>query len=145
MSQEQATPAPAAQSPVDTARALHKDLQEKFAVFRDFQPLAVGINKELISRFPEIDRKALRTALRSHTNTTRYLRAMEKAKVRYDLDGNPGDEISEEHRAHAKALLQERFKKKADAQKALREAEAAKVRSEKLNQLAAKFGRGGAK
>lgn len=145
MTQEQTTPAVAdqssAQSPAEAARALHKELQEKFEVFRDFKPLAVGINKELIARLPEIDRKALRSALRSHTNTTRYLKAMEKAKVRFDLDGNPGEEISDAHRAHAAELLQERFKKKAESQKAQREAEAAKVRTEKLNQLAAKFGR----
>jgi ProP effector len=68
---------------------------------------------------------------------------MEKAKVRYDLDGKPGAEVTDTHRAHATQVLQERYKKEAERKKAEREAkaaeEAARVRADKLNQLAAKF------
>jgi ProP effector len=70
---------------------------------------------------------------------------MEKATVRYDLDGNPGAEVTETHRQHAKELLQERFKKEADRKKAERaaaaEEEASRKRQEKLQQLASKFAR----
>jgi ProP effector len=73
----------------------------------------------------------------------RYLRAMEKATVRYDLDGNPGAAVTDTHRQHAKELLQERFKKEAERKKAEREAaaqaEADRKRQEKLQQLASKF------
>jgi ProP effector len=122
-----------------------KEFQEKFAVFRDCMPLAIGIDKQLIARLPEIDRKALRIALGMHTNSSRYLRRMAKATVRVDLDGNSADEITEAHRTHAADLLKERAKKEAEQRKAQREAaeaeEAERKRNEKLNQLAAKFSR----
>lgn len=135
-------PNTAAPSPLPAARALLKEFQEKFAVFRDHQPLAIGIDKQLLARQPELDRKVLRTALRIHTNSTPYLKAMGKATVRFDLDGNAADEVSEEHRSHAATTLNERFKKVAEQRKAQREAEEAeRRRSAKLEQLAAKFSR----
>jgi ProP effector len=85
----------------------------------------------------------MRAALGIHTGSMRYLRAMEKATVRYDLDGNPGAEVTDTHRQHAKELLQERFKKEAERKKAERDAaaqaEADRKRQEKLQQLASKF------
>jgi ProP effector len=89
----------------------------------------------------------MRAALGIHTGSLRYLRVMEKATVRYDLDGNPGAEVTETHRAHAKEVLQQRFKKEAERKKAEREAaqaeEANRLRQEKLLQLASKFSRNG--
>lgn len=144
-----AKPTPATPNAVEAARALLKDFQEKFAVFRDHQPLAIGIDKQLLARLPDLDRKLLRTALRIHTNSTPYLKAMGKATVRFDLDGNAADEVSEAHRNHATTTLDERFKKVAEQRKAQREAEQAqreaeqaeRRRSAKLEQLAAKFSR----
>jgi len=131
------TPIPA---PTQTARTLLKELQEKFAVFREYMPLAIGIDKQLRARLPELDRKVLRSALGIHTNSLRYLKGMEKATVRFDLDGNTADEVTDTHRAHASEILRERFKKAAAQRKAEREAEeAARQSAEKLNQLAAKF------
>jgi len=136
-----AAPAPAAQTP----RALLKHLQTQFPAFRDFLPLSIGIDKQILAVMPELDRKTMRTALGIHTGSLRYLKVMEKAKVRHDLDGKPGAEVTDTHRAHASQVLQERFKKEAERKKAEREAkaaeEAARVRAEKLNQLAAKFSR----
>lgn len=140
------SPAP---TPVQAARALLKDLQEKFAPFRDCLPLAIGIDKQVIARLPEVDRKTLRIALGLHTNSTRYLKAMAKATVRVDLDGNPAGEVPEAHRAHADESLRERFKKEAEQRKAQRQAareaeeaeRAARRSAEKLSQLAAKFSR----
>lgn len=129
-------------SPVQNARSLSKELQEKFAVFRDCLPLAIGIDKQLLARLPGLDRKLLRISLGIHTNSLRYLKAMEKATVRHDLDGNAGDEVTDEHRAHASKLIGERFKKDAERRKAQREAELqARQRTEKLGQLIEKFGR----
>jgi ProP effector len=138
------TPSPAA-SPAQSARALLKEFQEKFEVFRDSMPLAIGIDKQLLARLPELDRKVLRIALGMHTNSSRYLRRMAKATTRVDLDGNTADEITEAHRTHAAEMLKERAKKEAEQRKVQREAaeaeEAARKRNEKLNQLAAKFSR----
>ncbi len=140
------TPAP---SPFQSARTLLKELQQNFAVFRDCMPLAIGIDKQLAARLPDTNRKVMRIALGIHTNSLRYLKAMEKATVRFDLDGNVADEVTETHRTHAAKMVQERLKKDAEQRKARRVAEEAQKkaeeaerrRTEKLNQLAAKFSR----
>jgi ProP effector len=149
--------APVAAAP--SARALLKQLQHQFPAFRNCLPLAIGIDKQLLARLPELDRKTMRAALGIHTGSLRYLRAMEKATVRYDLDGTAGAEVTDTHRQHAKEVLQQRFKKEADRKKAERDAgqaerqasqakreaeqaeEANRLRQEKLLQLASKFSR----
>ena len=124
------------------ARTLLKVLQEKFQVFREYQPLAIGIDKQLLAQESSIDRKTLRLALGMHTNSYRYLKSMEKAAQRFDLDGKPAGEVPAEHRQHAADILRERFKKEAARRKAAREAEQQeKQRAEKLNQLVQKFGK----
>lgn len=139
-----------------TARTLLKELQGKFTVFGDFLPLAIGIDKQLIAQTPDVSRRALRTALGIHTNSLRYLKGMEKATMRFNLDGSQADEVTDVHRAHASTTLKERAKKNAEQRKAQRQleetqrkAEAAQkqaeeaehMRAEKLNQLAQKFSR----
>jgi len=142
-------PAPeaSAAAPAPTARTLLKQLQQQFPPFRDFLPLSIGIDKQILAQIPEIDRKLMRTALGIHTGSQRYLRVMEKATVRYDLDGTAGAEVTDVHRKHAKDVLQERFKKEAERKKAERDAaaaeEAARLRQDKLNQLTAKFSKKG--
>ena len=141
-------------SPAQPARALLKDLQEKFVAFREFMPLTIGIDKQLIALYPEVSRKTLRVALGIHTNSLRYLKIMEKAKNRVDLEGNAAEEVTDVHRAHATTVLRERAKKVADqrkAQRAIEEAavaakaaeEAARQTAEKMLQLANKFSRKG--
>ncbi|MGS0742294.1 ProQ/FINO family protein [Glaciimonas sp. GG7] len=145
-------------APAQSARILLKELQEKFAAFREYMPLAIGVDKQLIARCPELSRKVLRMALGMHVNSLRYLKGMEKATVRFDLDGNTADEVTDEHRKHASEILRERFKKNAEHRKvqliaegAQRVAEAAaraaeeelRQRNEKLNALTEKFSRKG--
>lgn len=139
-----------------TARTLLKELQQKFTVFGDFLPLAIGIDKQLIAQTPDVSRRALRTALGIHTNSLRYLKGMEKATVRFNLDGSQADEVTDVHRAHASMTLKERAKKNAEQRKVQRQLEetqrkaaaaqkqaeeAEQMRAEKLNQLAQKFSR----
>jgi ProP effector len=136
-------------NPAQLARALLNEWQQRFPVFRDCLPLAVGVDKALRQRMPELDRKVLRIALSLHTHSTRYLKGMAKATVRFDLDGCPGDGISDAHRAHAEKLLRERSQKaaaerqvKRDAEVAQRQADLAeRRRAEKLDQLVDKFRR----
>ncbi len=142
-----ATPVLPAPHPVQAARALLKKLQQDFPSFRDCLPLAIGIDKQLVARQSELSRKLLRIALGQHTNSLRYLKSLEKATHRFDLDGQQGEALTDEHRKHAATTLRERFKKEAGQRKALRAAEevaraaeeAARQRADKLNQLAAKF------
>ncbi|HET7776693.1 MAG TPA: ProQ/FinO family protein [Azospira sp.] len=125
------------------------ELSEKFQVFRDNLPLAIGINQQLASLYPEVDPKLLKVTLFRHTNSVRYLKTMEKGTQRHDLQGNPTGEVAEEHRLHAAEVLKERFKKQAEqrkaeaaAKKAEEEAKQAEAqRAAKLEQLTQKFGR----
>lgn len=126
----------------DTARALLRELQVHFAVFRDARPLAIGIDAAILTRLPETDRKTLRGALRLHTGSTRYLKALQEADQRVDLDGNPAGEVTPAQRSHAADTLKARFQKAAELRKAQAEAAAAEARQkEKLTQLVAKFSR----
>lgn len=137
---ESATPV-ANDKPVDV-RSLLKDLQSRFDVFRNYSPLAIGIDKQLFAALPEVSKKSVRLAMRSHTMATRYLREMEKATYRLNLDGSQAGEVTDENRQHAAELLKERFKKQAEqrkAQEAAAKAEA--VKQKKLLELAEKFGR----
>jgi ProP effector len=123
-------------------RALLADLNNRFPVFRDAKPLSIGINKQLAILLEGTEAKVLRTALRNHTQSIRYLKAMEKAECRYDLDGNASGEVTEEQRQHAAELLRERFKKQAEVKRQADEARKAEERHQtKLKQLTEKFGR----
>ncbi|WEF35374.1 ProQ/FinO family protein [Pseudoduganella chitinolytica] len=139
--------AAAAPAGATSARALLKQLQQQFVPFRDCLPLSIGIDKQILASMPGVDRKLMRAALGIHTGSQRYLRTMEKATVRYNLDGSTGAEVTDVHRKHAKDTLQERFRKEAERKKAEREAaaaeEAGRRRQEKLEQLTAKFSRKG--
>ncbi len=140
--------------PAITARTLLKQFQEQFPPFRDCLPLSIGIDKQILLLLPDLNRKLMRTALGMHTGSPRYLRTMEKATLRYDLDGKPGAEVMATHRAHATLVLQQRFKKEAERKNAERSAaeaerlaaaalEADRARLEKLTLLTAKFSRKG--
>lgn len=145
------SPTPA-DTPGQEARRLLKSLQETHAVFKEIKPLAIGIDKQLLALDANINRKTLRLALGMHTNSFRYLKSMEKATQRFNLDGSPAGEVPEGHRKHASEILRERSKKEAErrqAEAATRKAEAEekaaqeaeKLRTEKLNRLVQKFAR----
>lgn len=124
------------------ARLLLKELQGQFPVFRDSLPLMIGIDKELLARLPDIDRRDLRIALGIHTHSLRYLKAISKGTQRHNLDGHGEEEITATHRNHASELLRERLARQAEQRKAQREAEVlARQRAQKLDQLVEKFGR----
>jgi len=131
--------APSAAPQLDS-RGLLLKLQEASPTFRDCKPLALRIDKAIGERYPELERKVIRTAMRLHTASTRYLKAMEKATARFDLDGKENGEVTDEQRAHARQTLKDRFAESAKRQKAKREEdEAERRRAEKLQQLLGKF------
>lgn len=111
-------------------------LRAEFAVFRDYQPLALGIHKTLMERQPDLDKVQVRNAMRLHTGTTRYLKSLVEGAPRFDLDGNPSGVVTAEQQTQASTALRERFKKAAERRKAEQEAQ---QRQEKLEQLAQKF------
>lgn len=124
-------------------------LFSQFKVFRDCRPLAVGIHKAILAQLPETSAAELRAAMRAHTASTRYLKAIAAESVRFDLAGQVVGEITNEQREIANATLRDRFRKAAELRKvaqraqieAQREREAHRQRQEKLAQLAARFNR----
>ena len=136
------TPNQTAPAEIRSAKEMLKVLRAAFPVFAEFKPLAIGIDKQVFAQLPEVSKKSLRLAMRSHTMSTRYLKEMEKGTVRLNLDGTPAGEVTDENRQHAAEQLKERFKKQAEQRKAAEaEAKAEQRRQEKLSQLAEKFGR----
>lgn len=103
--------------------ALLEKLCAEFAVFRDHQPLALGIHKAIKEKMPEVEKGPLGNAMRIHTSTTRYLKALSQGQVRFDLEGKPSGEITDEQREAASTTLKERFKKGAERRRAEIEAE----------------------
>ena len=146
MTEEKSTPRPSV-STSNPARELLGQLAALFPIIAKAEPLAIGIDKSLFERVPDLPRKHLRTALRTHTASTRYLKAVVRSPHRFDLDGQPAGEISEEQRMHAKALLDERFAKMATQRKEQEakakaqaiEARKAERKTQKLNALVEKF------
>ncbi len=143
MATETPVAAPAAEPrTVIEPRALLQQLQALSPTFRDCKPLALRIDANILERFPQFERKTLRAALRMHTASTRYLKAVERSTERFDFDGKVAGEVTEEQRTHAATTLKERFAAAAKQQRAKREAdEAERRRSEKLQQLVSKFGK----
>ncbi|MDR1890537.1 MAG: ProQ/FinO family protein [Zoogloeaceae bacterium] len=125
------TPATATESaPTQNPRALLKELQAQFPAFRDCLPLSIGIDKAIKAALPEVSKKSLRIALSLHTHGNRYLRGMAKATQRFDLNGLPVGEVTEEHRQHAAETLRERMKKQADERRAAQKAEREQQKAE---------------
>jgi ProP effector len=116
--------------------ALLDTLGATYAVFRDGRPLALGIHKVLLERTPDLTKEQVRVALKIHTGSTRYLKALAHATERFDLDGQPAGEVTAEQREQAQTQLKERFKKVAERKQA---EEDAKKRQESLLKLAEKF------
>ena len=74
------------------------------------KPLKIGIFQDLAARLADDDRVSktmLRSALRQYTSSWRYLHGLKAGQARVDLDGNPGELLTEEHIEHAKQALNE--------------------------------------
>ena len=66
------------------------------------KPLKLRIQADIQARSPGMFTKPQLSAfLRRYTGSHAYLNALVKATHRFDLDGNPGDELSDEHRTAA--------------------------------------------
>jgi ProP effector len=107
-----------------------------YPVFRDVQPLAIGIHKAIVAAIPDIDRMALRRALQRHTASTAYLKAIAAGGSRFGLDGSPNGDISAEQQKLANQDLKDRFRKQADQR---RERLKAEEHQAKLQLLVDKF------
>jgi ProP effector len=107
-----------------------------YVIFRDIQPLAIGIHKAIIATHPEIDKAALRRTLQYHTSSTKYLKAVAAGGSRFGLDGAPIGDITPEQQKQATQDLRDRFRKQAEQR---REQLKAQEHQAKLEQLVDKF------
>ncbi len=112
------------------------ELVAAYPVFRDAQPLAIGIHKSVMAAHPDLHKDAVRKALQRHTASTRYLKAVAAGGARFGLDGQPSGEVTPEQKKLAADGLRERFRKQAEQR---REAEKAREIQTKLHQLVDKF------
>lgn len=98
----------------DTARRLAEHFPALFGA--PAQPLKLRIQNDIQERAPgAFSKQALSAFFRRHTHSTAYLQAVAKGTQRFDLDGQPAGELSDEHRqlavdelARRKARHQER-------------------------------------
>ncbi len=96
-----ATLAPAAKAEEMSPGAAGDRLKQLFpALFTGgAKPLKLRIQADIQERAPGIFTKAVLSAfLRRHTGATSYLIAVSKGTQRFDLDGQPAGELTEEHR-----------------------------------------------
>lgn len=95
------------------------------------RPLKLRIQADIQARAPGVFTKAVLSAfLRRYTGSTSYLQSLAHSTERFDLDGNPAGELSEEHREQARqevqrrrALREERFALEREAARAAQEKE----------------------
>jgi ProP effector len=94
-------------SPAEVASALKSLFPGLFA--GAYKPLKLRVQADIQQRAPgQFTKAQLSAFLRRHTGSTGYLIALSKAKNRFDLDGQPGDELSDEHRKVAQDELNRR-------------------------------------
>src|ERR1051326_8984626 len=64
-------------------------------------PLAVGIDRALRARHPDVASRTLRLALRRYTSAPAYLALLTAGAARIDLDGSVVDKVSVDQAQHA--------------------------------------------
>ncbi|MEO6408232.1 MAG: ProQ/FinO family protein [Burkholderiaceae bacterium] len=97
------------------------------------KPLKLRIQTDIQQRAPGVfTRRALSAFLHRHTGSTGYLNAITRLGQRFDLDGNPVEPISDEHRAAAETELTRR-RTNQDAQRALENEQRALEQTQRHN------------
>ena len=71
------------------------------------RPLQVGILQELFVKASDISRRRLRWAVYYYANNIQYQQALLNGGLRYDLEGQPMGEVTDEHREAARDKLKE--------------------------------------
>ena len=82
----------------------------KYDVFRNFKPLALGIDQDLTSAMPQYDPVLIARVLANHCRRPRYLKALARGGKRFDLNNRFKGEVSTEEQAiaaqHAAEVLE---------------------------------------
>jgi len=121
-STSEARPGAAPESAPDCAEQLRQRFPGLFGV--GIKPLKLRIQADIQERAPGVFTKvALSTFFRRYTGSTAYLAAMTRSPHRFDLDGKPSGEISEEHR---QAAVEELARRRSAHQAKLEQVDAAR-------------------
>jgi sRNA-binding protein len=96
---------------VQRSKDLLKHLNKHFAVFQKYQPLVIGVNKELCEIFPELSKRVVNTALHLHTQSKKYLKNVAKGQDRVNLCGQFMAKTDKVSIKQAKQTLAKLFKK----------------------------------
>ena len=104
-----------------TVKFLYKRYPKLFIKDRS-KPLKCGIEKDIFADLgdkPDATKRMIKKALRHYVFSFPYMNATLKATHRYDLQGEPVEEISEEHKTFATEWVKEREseKKESDSKK----------------------------
>ncbi len=92
----------------DIQRWLALRWPDTFTPGPDLRPLSLSIYADILkyrTEHPGMSGRVLREVLKRHTNSYGYLYGLMKGKHRYDLAGKAVEEVSEAHRALARATL----------------------------------------
>ena len=85
------------------------DSLNNFMVWLHYQPLALGIEKQLFKHINDLQlsasKRVVQKLLHYHTHNTRYLQNIGAGGVRYDLDGTENGVIIQPEREHAGRIL----------------------------------------
>lgn len=96
---------------IQRAKEFLTHLRKYFNVFQKYQPLMIGVAKELTPIFPETPKRVINTALHLHTNSKKYLKNVSKGFDRVDLSGQIITTIDKVSIQKAKKSLAQLFKK----------------------------------
>lgn len=80
-------------------------LYRKYTVFKEFKPLAIGIDQELLARLTQYDPDLILRALSNHCRRLRYIKALAKGGHRFNLSHNPKGEVTPEEQTIAAQQL----------------------------------------
>ncbi len=85
------------------------DSLNNYKAWRDYQPLALGIEKQLFKHINDLQlsasKRVVQKLLHYHTHNTRYLQNIGAGGVRYNLDGTESGVIIQPEREHAGRIL----------------------------------------
>ena len=85
------------------------DSLNNYKAWRDYQPLALGIEKQLFKHINDLQlsasKRVVQKLLHYHTHNTRYLQNVGAGGVRYNLDGTESGVIIQPEREHAGRIL----------------------------------------
>ena len=80
-----------------------------FDVWRNFQPLALGIEKAVFQHIAKhslsASKRVVQNLLHRHTHDRRYLQAIQSGACRFNLDGSEATAIAQAERDHAARVL----------------------------------------